>query len=61
MRPISLLSYSAGLSDNNYTEFEDIIRRIRKLMNIYKAVNPNRDVDMLYITWKEGDIGLMSV
>ena len=42
-------------------ELKEVDRKTRKLLNNYRALHPQADVDRLYLKSKEGGRGLISV
>ena len=58
---VSLLRYSAAFVSWRKSELQAIDRKTRKLFTIYGALHPKSDVDRLYIPWKEGGRGLISI
>ena len=57
---VSLIRYSAAFVSWRKSELQAIDRKTRKLFTMYGALNPESDVDRLYIPRKEGGRGLIS-
>ncbi len=60
-RSVSIIRYSAGILDWTKLELQELDRKTRKLLNIYRALHPQSDVDRLYWKRAEGGRGLLSV
>ena len=60
-RAVSIIRYSAGILDWTKLELQELDRQTRKLLNIYRALHPQADVDRLYWKRAEGGRGLLSV
>ena len=58
---IPVIRYTAGIVDWTIAELQEIDRRTRKLLTIYRAFNMNGDVDRLYIARRQGGKGLLQV
>jgi len=58
---VSLFRYSAGILEWTKAELQEIDRRTRKRLTIYKGMHPRSDVDRLYVERSKGGRGLMSV
>ena len=58
---VSLLRYSAAFVNWKKSELQAIGRKIRKLFTIYGGLHPKSDVNILYISTKEGGRGLISI
>ena len=58
---VSIFRYSAGIIDWTKQELQNIDRKTRKVMTVYKALHPKADVDKLYVHRKDGGRGLMSI
>ena len=60
-RAVSMIRYSAGILDWTKLELQELDRQTRKLLNIYRALHPQADVDRFYWKRAEGGRGLLSV
>ena len=58
---VSLIRYGAGIIKWIVEELKEVDRKTRKLLNNYRALHPQADVDRLYLKSKEGGRGLISV
>ena len=58
---VSAFRYSAGILDWTKEELEEVDRKTRKLLTIYRMHHPRADLDRLYISRALGGRGLMSV
>ena len=58
---VPVITYTAGIIDWTKEELRDLDTKTRKKMTIYKALHPRADTDRLYIPWKKGGRGLLSV
>ena len=58
---IPVIRYSAGILNWTQAELDDIDRKSRKLLTIYKGLHPKADVDRLYLPRKSGGRGLVNV
>ena len=56
---IPVLRYSAAFLNWTKTELQLMDQRTRKLLTMYNGLHPRSDVDMVYITRKDGGRGLM--
>ena len=50
----------AGVLEWRVDELKELDRKNRKLLTLHKRLNPQSDVDRLYVSRKEGKRGLMS-
>ena len=50
----------AGVLEWRVDELKELDRKNRKLLTLHKRLNPESDVDRLYVSRKEGKRGLMS-
>jgi hypothetical protein len=58
---VSLMRYGAGIINWRKDELKTIDRKTRKLLTMYKGMNPNSDVDRLYTKRKDGGRGLIGI
>lgn len=58
---LPVLRYSAGIVNWTQAELDDIDRKSRKLLTIYKGLHPKADVDRLYLPRRSGGRGLINV
>ena len=58
---VSLFRYGAGILERMKAELQEVDRRTRKRITIYKGMHPRSDVDRLYVERSKGGRGLMSV
>ena len=58
---VSLVRYAAGIVNWTKAELDEIDRKTRKIMTIYRALHPRADVDRLYLPRSEGGRGMMSM
>ena len=57
---VSVFRYGAGILEWTKAELQEVNRRTRKRITIYKGVHPRSDVDRLYVERSKGGRGLMS-
>ena len=57
---VSMMRYRAGILKWNKDELKSLDRRTRMFMTIHGAVNPNRDIDRVYLRGEMGGKGLIS-
>ena len=55
---IGVMRYSGGIIDWTKEEFQDMDRKIRKIMTLNRCLHPRSSVARLYMKWKEGGRGL---
>ena len=60
-RAVSLVRYSAGILKWTKEDVQNMDRKTRKLLTIYRAFHPKGDVDRLYFERKKGGRGLIGV
>ena len=58
---VPIMRYSAGILNWTQAELDDIDRKTRKLLTIYKGLHPKADVDRLYLPRNSGGRGLINV
>ena len=58
---IPLVRYAGPSLKSNKEELKQMDQRTRKLMTMYKALNPRDEVDRLYVSRKEGGRGLANI
>ena len=58
---LPVIRYSAGIIKWSQSELDDIDRKSRKLLTIYKGLHPKADVHRLYLPRKVGGRGLLNV
>jgi len=58
---IPVLRYSAGIISWTQSDLDEIDRKTRKLMTIYKGLHPKSDVHRLYLPRKSGGRGLLNI
>ena len=58
---VATLRYSAGCVKLNKEELENLDRKTRKLLTIYKTLHPRSNIARIYVPRKEGARGLISV
>jgi len=56
-----VLRYSAGIISWTQSDLDEIDRKTRKLMTIYKGLHPKSDVHRLYLPRKSGGRGLLNI
>ena len=60
-RAVSIVRYGAGVISWTKMELEELDRRTRKLMTIYRAHHPKADVNRLYLQRWKGGRGLLGL
>ena len=60
-RAVSIIRYGAGIIDWTKLELDEMDRKTRKMLTIYRAMHPRSDVDRLYWKRSEGGRGLQSI
>ena len=60
-RAVSVIRYGAGIVDWTKNELQEMDRKTRKLLTIYRSMHPQGDVDRLYMKRVAGGRGLQSV
>ena len=60
-REVAVIEYSAGVVHWRKDELQEIDRKTRKLLTIYRTYHPQSDNDQLYVKRKKGERGLISV
>ena len=60
-RAVSIIRYGAGIIDWTKSELDQMDRKTRKLLTIYRSQHPQADVDRLYWKRSKGGRGLISV
>lgn len=60
-RAVSIIRYGAGIVFWTRAELEEMDRKTRKLLTIYRCLHPQADVDRLYWKRSDGGRGLQSV
>ena len=58
---IPVIRYSAGVVDWKNSEFRNMDRKTRKILNMYQALHPRSTEDGLYLPHSEGWKGLLSL
>ena len=58
---VPTIRYGAGIIKWRKDELTGLDRRTRKLMTMHKGLNPNSDIDRLYVKRKHGGRGLIGV
>jgi Reverse transcriptase (RNA-dependent DNA polymerase) len=58
---VSAFRYSAGILDWTKEQLEEIDRKTRKLLTIYRMHHPKADIDRLYLPREAGGRGLLNV
>ena len=58
---VSMMRYAAAFVDGRKDELKEIDRDTRKMMNMYRALNPRDSVARLYLPRKEGGRGLVAI
>ena len=58
---VAIVRYSAALIDWNKEEIDDMDRKTRNLLRIYKALHKKSNINRLYMKRKEGGRGLISI
>ena len=58
---IGVMWYSGGIIDWTKEELQDMDRKTIKIMALNKCLHPRSSVARLYMKWKEGGRGLLSV
>ena len=57
---LPVIRYSAGIIKWSQSELDDIDRKSRKLLTIYKGLHPKADVHRLYLPRKVGGRGILN-
>ena len=60
-RAVAVVRYSAGAVHRRKDELQEIDRKTRKLLTIYRTYHPQSDKDRLYVKRKKEESGLISV
>ena len=60
-RAVSIIRYGAGIVDWRKAELQQMDRKTRKLLTIYRSMHLQGDVDRTYLKRKKGGRGLISV
>ena len=60
-RAVSIVRYGAGIISWTKKELEELDRKTRKLMTMYRAHHPKADVDRLYLQRCEGGRSLLGL
>ena len=60
-RAVSVIRYGAGIVDWTKNELQEMDRKTRKLLTIYRSMHPQGDIDRLYMKRVAGGRGLQSV
>ena len=60
-RSVSIVRYGAGIINWSKNELEEVDRKTRTLLTIYRPFHPQADIDKLYMSRKEGGRGIISV
>ena len=60
-KAVSLIRYGAGILEWTKLELQEMDRKTRKLLTIYRSVHPQSDIDRLYWRRAGGGRGLLSV
>ena len=58
---IPVIRYTAGIVDWTIAELEDLDRKTRKLMTAHHTLNPQSDIDRLYLLQKIWGRGLLQI
>ena len=56
---VSILRYGAGILKWNNSELQEMDRKTRKFITMNKELHPRSDVAQLYVSRKNGGIGLI--
>ena len=60
-RAVSLIRYGTGIINWSKEELRNLDRKTRKLLSVYKSLDPQADVVRLYVKRSQGGRGLLSV
>ena len=60
-RVVPVIRYSAGIVDWKNSEFCNMDRKTRKVLNMYQALHPPSNVGRIYLPHSEGGKGLLSL
>ena len=60
-RAVAVVRYSAGVGHWRKDKLQEIDRKTRKLLTIYRIYHPQSDKDRLYVKRKKGGMGFISV
>ena len=58
---VALLRKGAGIINWKVGELKKIDRATRKTLTMYVVLHPKSDIDRLYLKWKHGGRGLISI
>ena len=58
---VPVIRYSASIVDWKKSELRNMVRKTRKVLNMYQALHPRSNVDRLYLPRSEGGKGLLSL
>ena len=58
---VTLLRYGAGIINWNVDELQKVDKTTRETLTMYRTLYPNSDIDWLYLKWKHGGKGLISI
>ena len=60
-RAVSIIRYGAGIVDWRKAELQQMDRKTRKSLTMYRGMHPQGDVDRTYLKRKKGGRGLINV